>query len=62
MKTAFVNGDLEKEVYIEQLEGFVVLRRERKVCKLVKSLYGLNHAFKQWYQSLVKQCLQMVML
>ena len=38
VKTTFLNGDLVEEVYIEQTEGFVLLRNERKVCKLVKSL------------------------
>ena len=47
VKTAFLNGDLEEEIYIEQLEGFVVPEKENKVCKLVKSLYGLKQAPKQ---------------
>ncbi|GJW78488.1 zinc finger, CCHC-type containing protein [Tanacetum coccineum] len=50
VKTAFLNGDLEKEVYMKQLEGFVMTSNEHKVCKLVKSLYGLNQAPKQWHQ------------
>ena len=36
---AFLNGDLDEEIYIEQLEGFKVPRKKTKVCKLVKSLY-----------------------
>ena len=32
------------------LEGFVLLRNEKKVCKLVKSLYGLKQAPKQWHK------------
>ena len=38
VKTTFLNGDLDEEVYREQLEGFVLPRNEKKVCKLVKSL------------------------
>ena len=41
VKTIFLNGDLEEEIYMEQLEGYVVLGQEHKVCKLVKSLSGL---------------------
>jgi transposase InsO family protein len=49
VKTAFLNGDLEEEIYMEQPEGFVIPGQERKVCKLVKSLYGLKQAPLQWH-------------
>ena len=42
VKTTILNGNLDKEVYIDQPKGFVLLGNERKVCKLVKSLYGLK--------------------
>ena len=48
-KTAFLNGELEEEIYMEQLEGLIVPGKEKKVCRLVKSLYGLNQAPKQWH-------------
>ncbi|GKA73455.1 zinc finger, CCHC-type containing protein [Tanacetum coccineum] len=50
VKTIFLNGDLEEEVYMKQPEGFVMPGNEHKVCKLVKSLYGLKQAPKQWHQ------------
>ncbi|CAM8957033.1 unnamed protein product [Rhodiola kirilowii] len=46
VKTAFLNGDLEEEIYMEQPEGCKAPGQERKVCKLVKSLYGLKQAPK----------------
>ena len=49
VKKAFLNGELEEEIYIEQPEGFVVPGKEKKVCKLIKSLYGLKQAPKQWH-------------
>ncbi|GKC75252.1 zinc finger, CCHC-type containing protein [Tanacetum coccineum] len=50
VKTTFLNGDLEEEVYMKQPKGFFMPGNEHKVCKLVKSLYGLKHAPKQWHQ------------
>ncbi|WJZ94150.1 hypothetical protein VitviT2T_013032 [Vitis vinifera] len=50
VKTAFLNGDLDEEIYMEQPEGFSAPRQEKKVCKLVKSLYGLKQAPKQWHE------------
>ena len=50
VKKVFLNGDLDEEIYIEQLEGFSALGQEKKICKLVKSLYGLKQAPKQWQE------------
>ena len=50
VKTAFLNGILEEEVYMKQPEDFVMSGNEHKVCKLIKSLYGLKQAPKQWHQ------------
>ncbi|GJW22772.1 zinc finger, CCHC-type containing protein [Tanacetum coccineum] len=50
VKTTFLNGALEEEVYMKQQEGFVMPGNEHKVCKLVKLLHGLKQAPKQWHQ------------
>ena len=42
VKTDFLNGDLEEEIYMQQPEGFVAPGQAGKVCILVKSLYGLK--------------------
>ena len=42
VKATFLNGELDEEIYMEQSEGFIVLGKEKKVCRLVKSLYGLK--------------------
>ena len=47
VKTTFLNGDLDEEIYMEQPEGFISKGSENKVCRLVKSLYGLKQAPKQ---------------
>ena len=48
IKTAFLYGELKKELYLEQTEGFVVPGRENDVCRLQKSLYGLKQAPRAW--------------
>jgi hypothetical protein len=49
VKTAFLNGLIEEEVYIEQPLGFEVHGRESHVCRLKKALYGLKQALRAWY-------------
>src|SRR5713226_2070869 len=49
VKTAFLNGVVEEEVYVEQPLGFETHDRESHVCRLNKSLYGLKQAPKTWY-------------
>ncbi|KAI3503229.1 hypothetical protein L1887_31668 [Cichorium endivia] len=49
VKTTFLNGDLEEEIYMEQPDGYIAPGQESKVCKRVKSLYGLKQAPKQWH-------------
>ncbi|RVW91276.1 Retrovirus-related Pol polyprotein from transposon TNT 1-94 [Vitis vinifera] len=50
VKTTFLHGHLEEEIYIEQLEGFTIKGKEHLVCRLKKSLYGLIQAPRQWYK------------
>jgi hypothetical protein len=43
VKTMFLHGDLEEEIYMKQPEGFAVKGKKELVCKLKRSLYGLNN-------------------
>jgi hypothetical protein len=49
VKTAFLNGIIEEEVYIKQPEGFETFDRELNVCRLKRALYGLKQAPRAWY-------------
>ena len=53
-KTAFLNGDSDLELYLEQPEGFVDQRYPTRVLRLRKSLYGLKQAPRIWYLLLYK--------
>ena len=48
MMTTFLNGDLDKNVYMSQSIGFEEVGKKHMVCKLKKSIYGLNKASRQW--------------
>ena len=48
VKSAFLNGMLEKEVYLEQPPGYVKIGEEKKVLKLKKTLYELKQAPRAW--------------
>ena len=52
VKLAFLNGDLEEEVYIEKHKGFQLTDNPDNVCKLQKALYGLKQAPRAWYYRL----------
>ena len=49
IKTAFLYGELEENVYMAQPKGFVMEGKEQMGCRLKKSIYGLKQASRQWY-------------
>lgn len=57
--TAFLNGDLKEEIYMEQPEGWVVRGKEDHVCLLKKALYGLKQASRQWNEKIHKSLLDL---
>ncbi|KAM1503465.1 hypothetical protein ACFX15_027859 [Malus domestica] len=52
VKSAFLNGVLKEEVYVDQPQGFVIQGKEDKVYKLSKALYGLKQAPRAWYDEI----------
>jgi hypothetical protein len=52
IKSAYLNGNLDEELYMDQPEGFTVQGKEGKVCKLTKAIYGLKQAGRQWHAHL----------
>ncbi|GJS10200.1 retrotransposon protein, putative, ty1-copia subclass, partial [Tanacetum coccineum] len=48
VKTAFLNGYLDEDIYMVQPEGFIDPKHPRKVCKLQRSIYGLKQASRSW--------------
>jgi hypothetical protein len=59
VKTSFLNGFIEEEVYIEKPQGFELSDRETHVCLLRKALYGLKQAPRAWYSQIDTYLLQM---
>ena len=49
VKTTFLNGVVEEEVYVEKPLSFETHERESHVCRLKKALYGLKQAPRTWY-------------
>jgi len=54
MKSTFLNGNLDEEVYIEQPDGFILGNDPKLVCRLKKALYGLKQALRASYYRLDK--------
>ena len=50
--TAFLNGDLDEEIYMLQPDGYQISGKEDHVCRLNKSLYGLKQALRCWNRAL----------
>lgn len=48
VKTTFLNGNLDEEIYMMQPEGFIAKNQEHLVCKLQRSIYGLKQASRSW--------------
>jgi hypothetical protein len=48
VKTTFLYGELEEEIYLKQPEGFAVKGQEQKVFRLKKAIYGLKQASRAW--------------
>ena len=49
VKTAFLNGELNENIYMEQPTCFFIQGQEHKVCKLNRSIYDLKQSSRQWY-------------
>jgi hypothetical protein len=52
VKKTFLNGKIEQEVFLEQLDGFVLHNKDTHVCKLRKALYVLKKAPRVWYDKI----------
>ena len=50
VKIAFLHGDLDEEIYMEQPKGFEVYGKMPLVFKLQKTLYGLKQSPRKWYK------------
>nr|GEW89286.1 hypothetical protein [Tanacetum cinerariifolium] len=55
IKTAFLNGYLDEDIYMVQHEGFTDPKHPKKVCKLQKSIYGLKQASRSWNKRFDKE-------
>ncbi|GKF13818.1 retrotransposon protein, putative, ty1-copia subclass, partial [Tanacetum coccineum] len=59
VKTAFLNGHLDEDIYMDQPKGYVNPKYPNRVCKLQRSIYGLKQASRQWnkrFDEEIKRC------
>lgn len=54
IKNVFLNGDLEKEVFMSLPPGFEGKHGQKKMCRLRKSLYGLKQSLRAWFERFLK--------
>ena len=54
VKNSFLTGELQEEVYMEQLKGYVHPKNLHYVCRLKKALYGLKQAQRAWTDRMSK--------
>lgn len=54
VKNAFLHGELDREIYMNQLRGFENQAHQEYVYKLRKALYGLKQALRAWYDEIAK--------
>ena len=50
VKTSFLHGDMDEEIYMKQPKGFSVKGKKELVCKLKKSFYRLKQSTRMWYK------------
>ena len=51
MKIAFIHGNINDDIYMQQPKDFIAKGKEHMVWRLKKSFYGLKHALREWYQN-----------
>ena len=59
VETAFPNGKLDEEIYMQQPEGYVKSGEEHLVCNLEKSLYGLKQSSRRW-NKVFRECIKKI--
>jgi hypothetical protein len=59
VKSAFLYGKLDEEIYMRQLQGFIAEDQEHKVLRLKRSIYGLKQAALSWWKAVRQTMKQM---
>jgi len=59
VKSAFLNGVLKQEIYVQQPESYMELGEEHKVYRLKKALYALKQAPRAWYTRIYEHLLSL---